>query len=197
MRARKIVIILAVPAILAVIGGQPLPAAELECGSNPMSFFAPPPSFLLCLAGPVASPEAAGPSPSTAASPAPAAPPLNAAPYLQDIFAEERFERSMFTASLWTQVGLNAADYFTTVKALKIPGLAEGNPIMKPFVKNPYVFAAVKTGLTALTHYSLKGLYKRNKTAAWIVSLASNLALSYVVANNMRMIDRARAKKIN
>ena len=43
-------------------------------------------------------------------------------------------------------VALNVGDFLSTSEALKYPGLAEGNPIMKPFVKNPYAFAAVKPG---------------------------------------------------
>jgi hypothetical protein len=151
------------------------------------------PSFVPYLTAPAASPEAAGPSATWAAAPAAPAP-ADASSYLRGMYGPSGFERSMFTTSLLTQVALNVADYVTTSQALKTPGLAEGNPVMKPFVKNPYIFAAVKAGFTALSYYSLKGLYKKSKTTAWALSILSNFALSYVVANNMSSINKARAK---
>jgi hypothetical protein len=65
--------------------------------------------------------------------------------------------------------------------------------MMKPFVKNPYTFAAVKVGISALTYISMKGLYKKNKPMAWIALTAANLFLGYVVSNNYRMIGMAKA----
>jgi len=105
-----------------------------------------------------------------------------------------KIENALFTSSLITFTALNVADYFSTREALKYPGLEEGNPFLKPFVKNPYVFAAVKLGISALSYYSLKGLFKKDKRMAWVMSLASNLALSYVVANNFRMIHKAQGR---
>ena len=58
--------------------------------------------------------------------------------------------------------------------------------MMKPFVKSPVAFAAVKIGFTALSYLSLKGLYKKNKPMAWVASTAANLLLSYVVSNNVQ-----------
>jgi len=101
--------------------------------------------------------------------------------------------KTLFEANLILMIGLNAADYFSTREALKYPGLEESNPIMKPFVKSPAAFAAVKIGTTALSYIGFKALFKRNKTAAWILTTATNALLSYVVANNMRLIQRARA----
>ena len=101
------------------------------------------------------------------------------------------FENTLFTSTLITSAALNAADYFTTIKALKMEGLKEANPFMKNIVKKPAVFAAVKIGITALNYVMLKKLHKKNKTLAWAVSLISNFALSYVVANNLHMINQA------
>jgi len=102
--------------------------------------------------------------------------------------------KALFDANLVLMVGLNVADYFSTREALKYPGLAETNPLMKPFVKNPAVFAAVKFGTTALSYWSMKVIFKRNKTVAWIMTTASNALLSYVVANNLRLVQGARAR---
>jgi hypothetical protein len=89
-------------------------------------------------------------------------------------------------------VALNVADYLTTRKALAMPGLEEGNPMMKPFVKNQALFIAVKGGITALSYFSMKSLYKKDKKVAWVLTTVSNFLLSYVVVNNMRLINQSR-----
>jgi hypothetical protein len=101
---------------------------------------------------------------------------------------------SLYSASLLSLVALNVADYFTTLEALKYPGVEEKNPMLKSVVKDPYAFAAVKIGFTALACYSMKSLYKKNKPMAWVISVASNLAYSYVVANNFRIIGRCKTR---
>jgi hypothetical protein len=105
-----------------------------------------------------------------------------------------RSGKAFFDANLVLMVGLNVADYVSTREALKYPGLTETNPLMKPFVKSPVAFAAVKLGTTALSYWSMKALFKKNKTVAWIMTTASNALLSYVVANNYRLIQGARAR---
>lgn len=114
--------------------------------------------------------------------------------YLTQGFRAGRAVDAMFDASLLATVALNIADYLSTTEALKYPGLSEGNPIMKPFVKNPYVFAAVKAGFTAFSYLSMKSLYKRNKPLAWILSTAANMAMGYVVSNNYQMIKMAKGR---
>ena len=103
-----------------------------------------------------------------------------------------RVGKALFDANLVAMIGLNVADYLSTREALKYPGLEESNPLMKPFVKSPAAFAAMKIGTTALTYISFKALFKQNRTAAWVLSTASNFLLSYVVANNLRHIQRAK-----
>jgi hypothetical protein len=103
-----------------------------------------------------------------------------------------RTGKALFTTSLVTMTALNIVDYFSTKAAIRQTGLKEGNPLMKPFVKNAAVFAAVKAGTTVLSVWGLKRLYKRDKTTAWVLSTVSNFLLSYVVANNMRLIRQTR-----
>ncbi|HYA49388.1 MAG TPA: DUF5658 family protein [Burkholderiales bacterium] len=102
-------------------------------------------------------------------------------------------EKALFEVNLLAMVALNVADYFSTREALKYPGLSEANPLMQPFVKSPAAFAAVKIGTTALTYWSMKALFKKNRTVAWVLTTASNVLLSYVVASNMQRIHQARA----
>jgi hypothetical protein len=101
---------------------------------------------------------------------------------------------SLYNVSLISMVALNVADYFSTKEALKYAGLQEVNPMMKPFVKDQYVFAAVKIGFAAISYWSMKSLYKKNKPLAWVLSIASNLAMSYVVSNNLRLINQAKGR---
>ncbi|HMA53740.1 MAG TPA: DUF5658 family protein [Acidobacteriota bacterium] len=130
-----------------------------------------------------------------AAGPAPALSPQLAIPPRIPAFGPTiRPGKALFDANLVLMVGLNVADYFSTRQALKYPGLTETNPLMKPFVKSPAAFAAVKFGTTALSYLSMKAIFKRNKTVAWVMTTASNVLLSYVVANNYRMIQGARAR---
>jgi len=116
-----------------------------------------------------------------------------AAPVLPSFRPIVRPGKALFDANLVLMVGLNVADYVSTRQALKYPGLSETNPLMKPFVKSPAVFAAVKFGTTALSYLSMKAIFKKNRTVAWIMTTASNVLLSYVVANNYRLIQGARA----
>jgi hypothetical protein len=109
-------------------------------------------------------------------------------------FRGERLEKTFFTTSLVALTALNVADYITTRQALKYPGLSEGNPLMKPFVKNAVLFAAVKAGTTVLSVWGMKSLFKRDRTTAWIMTTVSNFLLSYVVSNNMRLISRMRPR---
>lgn len=105
-----------------------------------------------------------------------------------------RSGKALFDANLALMVGLNVADYVSTVKALKVPGLEETNPLMKPFVKTPAAFAAFKFGTTALSYLSMKAVFKKNRTVAWIMTTATNAFLTCVVANNIRQIQAARAR---
>lgn len=103
-----------------------------------------------------------------------------------------KLQNSLYTTSLITLTALNVADYLSTVKALKHKELEEANPAMKPIAKNIYLFTGVKLGVAALNIYILKNLYKKNKPLAWILSAAANFAMSYVVANNIKMIQEVR-----
>jgi hypothetical protein len=103
-----------------------------------------------------------------------------------------KLQDSLYTTSLITLTALNVGDYLSTLQALKHKGLEERNPIMQPFTKNIYLFTAIKLGVTAFDVFLLKNLYKKNKPLAWILSTATNFAMSYVVANNIKMIQEIR-----
>jgi len=100
---------------------------------------------------------------------------------------------SIFTTTLLMTIALNIADYALTKEALRYGGVAEGNPMMKNIVKNTYVFAAVKRGVCALNFYAMKELYKKNRTLAWVLTTVTNCAMTYVVANNIRVLSDAKS----
>ena len=110
-------------------------------------------------------------------------------------FRGEKLESALFTSSLVTLTALNVADYLSTREALKLPGLREANPLMKPFVKNAAVFAAVKAGTTGLSVWATNKMFRKgNRTTAWMMTIASNIFLYYVVSNNMRLIQKSRLR---
>jgi hypothetical protein len=102
--------------------------------------------------------------------------------------------KALFDLNLLAMVALNIADYASTREALKYPGLRESNPLVAPFAKSPAAFAAVKIGTTALTYWCMKALFKKNRTVAWVLTTASNVLLTCAVANNLQMIQRAKAR---
>lgn len=103
-----------------------------------------------------------------------------------------KLEKTFYTSSLISMVVLNIADYILTTEALKHERLVESNPFVRAYSKNPSLMATVKIGWTVANYHLMKKLYKKNKKLAWIVSAISNLALSYVVANNIRLINKVK-----
>ncbi len=112
----------------------------------------------------------------------------------QDIsFSPRQRGSAGFTAALASTVILHAADYYSTVNALKYSSLEEGNIFMKKIVNNQLLFGAIKLGVAGLQVTLLKGLYKKNKTLAWVVGTVMNVALSGVIANNFSKTRKAKA----
>jgi hypothetical protein len=114
--------------------------------------------------------------------------------YLNQGIRAAKLGDAAFDANLIAMVALNVADYLSTTQAMKYPGLAEGNPLLKPFVKSPLAFAAVKIGMTAASYLSFKALYRTSKPLAWLAATAANFALGYAVSNNYRLIGLARGR---
>ena len=104
----------------------------------------------------------------------------------------KKIENILYTIPLITFVALNIVDYYSTQEGLKYNYLKEGNPIMKPFVKNPYLFAIVKIGLTAFSCHIMQKLHKKDKKLAWMLSIFNNLLYYYFVSKNLTLINEAR-----
>lgn len=111
-------------------------------------------------------------------------------PYLK----AEKIENTFFTSSLITLSLLNLADFITTNKALRYEGLEEGNPILRPVVKNKAAFALIKAGLTYFNYKLLKKVHRQNKTVGWVLSALSNAVMGYVVWHNLKMIEKAQSR---
>jgi heme/copper-type cytochrome/quinol oxidase subunit 3 len=109
-----------------------------------------------------------------------------------ELTSPKNIENSLFKTSLLTFFTLNVGDFYTTNKGLKYKSLKEANPLLRPLTKNTLLFAAVKLGITAINYQLLKKLYKKNKKLAWVVSIASNIVMGYVVVNNTKWIKYAQ-----
>jgi len=107
-------------------------------------------------------------------------------------FVPKRNNSAFFITAVSSTVILQAADYLTTLNAIKYSSLQEGNPLLKNVVDDPLLFGAVKLCVTGLQVILLKKLYDSNKTIAWIVGTALNVAVSFVVANNFSKIQKAQ-----
>jgi len=108
---------------------------------------------------------------------------------------DNSFEKNIFNASMFSFVALNVADYFTTKAALRYTGVSEGNPLLKNIVRDPTKFAVFKLGITAFSYWNMKSLHnKKNKTLAWVFSVASNALMYYVVSGNVDVINKATAR---
>lgn len=107
-------------------------------------------------------------------------------------FEPKKQGQGCFIAAVAATVVLHAADYLTTRHALQYSNLEEANPFMKKIVSSPLLFAGVKLGVAGLQTLLLKGLFKKNKTLAWVVGTAMNVALSAVVVNNLSKIRKIR-----
>jgi hypothetical protein len=112
-------------------------------------------------------------------------------PSLESI-GKSKSSDSIFTTTLLMNAALNTADYVLTRESLRYAGVAEGNPMMKNIAKDPYVFAAVKVGVSALNFYLMKNLYKKNRTLAWVLTTVTNFAMTYVVGHNIRVLSDAK-----
>ena len=91
-----------------------------------------------------------------------------------------------FDASLYVMGVFNVADLYTSLRAFD-NGYRELTPILAPFHKNDALFCAVKLSFAAINHIGLKWMYKKNKTVAWCLSIAANIALGYVIYENGRL----------
>jgi hypothetical protein len=102
-----------------------------------------------------------------------------------------RFGDTIFNASMFSFAVLNFADYFTTREALKNSAVREVNPFLQNIVKDPTQHALFKLGITALSYWNMKSVYKKNKPLAWLFSIASNALMYYVVSNNIQTMNEA------
>jgi hypothetical protein len=113
-------------------------------------------------------------------------------PYLNQTEQAQNRGNLFFAAMMVSLVGLHAADYYLTVQALKYPQCSEGNPLMQLAVKNIYVFAAVKLGISYLSVRYLQSLRKSNPVLAWVATTLANGLLTYAVVNNWSAIQRVK-----
>ena len=91
-----------------------------------------------------------------------------------------------------TSLALQGYDAYSTLTALKAGGV-EANPMMKTITKSPAAFIALKAGTAALSIMAAENMWKSGHKAAAIgVMVASNVAMSFVAANNARVLSQMK-----
>ena len=98
-------------------------------------------------------------------------------------FTETRREGRPFalTPLYVGSAALQAWDTYSTLTGLRM-GAVEMNPMMKTVVKNPAVFIAVKSAITAASIYQSERLWKDHRRVAAIALMAATNSLMAVVA---------------
>jgi hypothetical protein len=99
-------------------------------------------------------------------------------------------DAKLLTLSIAT-AALQGLDAYTTMAAVH-HGAQEANPMMRAAVRNPVVWIAVKSSMTAATIYAARRLWPRNKAAAVTLFAVSNCVLATVVARNVSVLRQVR-----
>ena len=81
--------------------------------------------------------------------------------------------------------GLQIADAHSTYSAVQ-RGIGESNPLMMGIAGSPAGLATAKLATTATTIAATELLWRRNRTAAVITTIALNVAYAAIVAHNYR-----------
>lgn len=100
-----------------------------------------------------------------------------------------RAKRPVALPVLYVTLGvLQGLDVYTTSKNLQA-GAVELNPILQPVAGNWAATALLKAASTATTIYVAEKLWKKNRTAAVVAMVTSNVLMSSVVARNVRNLQ--------
>lgn len=83
---------------------------------------------------------------------------------------------------------LQGLDAHSTLLAVSRGG-QEGNSIMAPMVNHPAAMVAFKAGSTAVLILAANRLSKRNRTAAFALMIAGNIAYAAIVARNYQIAN--------
>ena len=97
--------------------------------------------------------------------------------------------RALFTTSLVTMTALNIVDYFSTKAAIRQTGLKEGKPPHEALRQERRRFRRRQGRNDSPQRLGFEApLQERQKPRHGFCPTVSNFLLSYVVANNMRLI---------
>jgi hypothetical protein len=114
-----------------------------------------------------------------------------ASPEAQQLFPLRRAEISRRPAALMplygSLVALQGLDIHSTRSALESDGAREGNPAMRPLVRNNALFIGVKAGATAGVIWASEKMWRKKRKAAVVFASLVNVAMAAVVANNYRV----------
>lgn len=114
--------------------------------------------------------------------------PLPGVSYTFDLQQKDAMPASL-TELYVKQAALQGLDAVTTLHALK-QGHLEANPLLKS--GNPTLIVGAKVAAMSLSVVLAQKLWKRNRKAAIISMVATNAALSAIVANNSVVLRSRR-----
>lgn len=81
-------------------------------------------------------------------------------------------------------------DFTITSIAAHRYNIKELNPIARLYIDKPLVSIPLNIGLTTMAYVASSILYNKNKTLAYIIIIAVNIARGYALYNNLREMAR-------
>jgi len=96
-------------------------------------------------------------------------------------------DNTIFKSLQISYVGMDYADVGITTCALW-RGATEANPLTKWYANNPPLMIGLHTLGNAFIVKLTSGLYKKNKTLAWVMIIGLNMVKAYVIYHNLRLI---------
>lgn len=93
----------------------------------------------------------------------------------------------VFRALQMQYTAISWCDFAMTSWALKSGLYAEGNPIAKFYVDKPGLAIPILAVSDLVVHWGLDSIYKDNKTVAWVLLIAFNVARGYVLYHNLKL----------
>ena len=95
--------------------------------------------------------------------------------------------RTIFICLIFVAMTLTVVDYGTSYAAIQTGRYGEGNSLVRWYVEKPVLAIPIITLTNYGAGYTLDGLWKDNKTVAWIAVGGLILLKGYVLIHNARV----------
>jgi len=97
-------------------------------------------------------------------------------------------KHTIFLLTLFAVVTSTYVDYSMSYNAISTGRYSERNPLTRSFVMRPAIAIPIITLTGGGLAMGLDGLYKHNKTVAWIVVGLLFVAKGYIIWHNIRVL---------